>query len=94
MRTDFSVLFVFFVSVQIDLGHERLVSGVASQGYVHGMFVSKYKIFYSTDGQHWQAYKKYKTNVTKYKTNDTKVRNGNRLYHIHMKTCDDVHLRT
>lgn len=65
---------MFFVCVQIDLGHERLLSGVASQGYVHGMFVSKYKIFYSTDGQHWQAYKKYKTNMTKYKTNATKVR--------------------
>jgi len=63
--------------LQIDLGHERLVSGVASQGYVHGMFVSKYKIFYSTDGQHWQAYKKYKTNATKYKTNATKIFLGN-----------------
>ena len=62
------------LSVQIDLGHERLVSGVASQGYVQGLFVSKYKIYYSTDGIHWKAYKQYRTNVTKNKTNAAKVR--------------------
>jgi len=63
--------------LQIDLGHERLVSGVASQGYVQGMFVSKYKIFYSTDGIHWKAYKQHRTNVTKNKTNATKIFLGN-----------------
>ena len=76
MMYHFSVLFLFSsgMSLQIDLGHERELSAVASQGYVHGMFVSRYKVFYSTDGEHWQAYKKYGTNMTKYKTNATKVR--------------------
>ena len=73
------IIFLFYLSffgmsAQIDLGHERVVSGVASQGYLHGMFVSRYEIFYSTDGKHWQTYKKYGTNVTKYKTNATQVR--------------------
>ncbi|KAL9951746.1 hypothetical protein ACROYT_G044470 [Oculina patagonica] len=51
--------------LQINLGHERLMSGVASQGYMAGMFVFKYKAYYSTDGKDWQAYKEPGANATK-----------------------------
>lgn len=43
--------------VQIDLGRVRSVSGVATQGYMMQMFVSQYKLNYSTDGTTWQSYR-------------------------------------
>ncbi len=45
------------------------MSGVASQGYMWEMFVFKYKVYYSTDGKDWKAYKEPGANVTKVKKN-------------------------
>ena len=43
------------------------MSGVATQGYMFGMFVSKYKVSYSRSGKDWQTYKQHGANVTKVK---------------------------
>ncbi|KAL9950767.1 hypothetical protein ACROYT_G043325 [Oculina patagonica] len=43
--------------LQVDLGRVRSVSGVETQGYMYDMFVSSYKVNYSTDGLTWQSYK-------------------------------------
>ena len=43
--------------IQVDLGRVRSLSGVATQGYMPGMFVSSYRVNYSTDGYTWRSYK-------------------------------------
>ncbi|KAK3727870.1 hypothetical protein QZH41_010595 [Actinostola sp. cb2023] len=42
--------------LQIDLGHVRAVSGVATQGYLGDNYVKNYKMNYSLDGQEWKGY--------------------------------------
>ena len=44
-------------AIQVDLGRVRSLSGVASQGYMPSMFVSSYRVNYSTDGYTWHSYK-------------------------------------
>ena len=44
-------------AIQVDLGRVRSLSGVATQGYVPSMFVSSYRVNYSTDGYTWYSYK-------------------------------------
>ena len=39
------------------MGQVRSVSGVATQGYMMGMYVTQYKLNYSTDGVTWQSYR-------------------------------------
>lgn len=43
--------------LQVDLGRVRSVSGVATQGYMAEMYVSKYHLNYSTDGLTWRSYR-------------------------------------
>lgn len=50
---------------QVDLGQVRSVSGVATQGYMGEMFVSKYHLNYSTDGLTWHSFRERGENRSK-----------------------------
>ncbi|XP_031559855.1 adhesion G protein-coupled receptor L3-like isoform X2 [Actinia tenebrosa] len=43
--------------LEVDLGHVRAVSGIATQGYQLNNFVKQYKMNYSIDGREWKSYK-------------------------------------
>lgn len=49
--------FLFLSLVQIDMEEVRALSGVATQGYMSGIYVTQYSLNYSTDGRTWQSYK-------------------------------------
>lgn len=51
--------------LQVDLGQVRSVSGVATQGYMGEMFVSKYHLNYSTDGLTWHSFRERGENRSK-----------------------------
>lgn len=57
--------------LQVDMGQVRSVSGVATQGYMMGMYVTQYKLNYSTDGVTWQSYREKGPN------SGTKIFQGN-----------------
>ncbi|XP_048581791.1 uncharacterized protein LOC5519041 isoform X1 [Nematostella vectensis] len=42
--------------IQVDLGHVRAVSAIATQGYMRDNFVKQYRMNYSIDGQEWKPY--------------------------------------
>ena len=49
--------FLFLSLVQIDMEQVRALSGVATQGYMSDIYVTRYSLNYSTDGRTWQSYK-------------------------------------
>ena len=57
--------------IQVDLGAVHSVCAVATQGKKNGSYVTSYKVFFSTDGVIWNAYKVDnvdKVNITFYYT--------------------------
>jgi lactadherin len=48
------------ISLQIDLGSKKQVTGIVTQGareFGHVQYIAAYKMAYSPDGVHWTEYK-------------------------------------